>query len=240
MKPSLPLVERVEIAQRTSSFAFDLEGRSYPFKPGQYVTVTMSAPLYRDDKGSSRSFSIASSPGEPRLMLATRMTGSAFKRSLGEAPLGTQVQVSGPSGAFVLPREATKPVGLVAGGIGITPFRSMIKAAVERQLPRELTLVYFNRTPEDAPFLKELESWDTGNRNFRLIAVMTQPAASKRGWRGRTGHVDAGMLGEALGDLGSFDFYVAGPEAMVEGATAALIEAGASLDNILTEAFPGY
>lgn len=237
MKLTLPLAERVEVARRTLSFALDLEGLSFPFKPGQYVTITLPESLHRDDKGNSRQFSIASSPGDARLLVATRMTDSAFKRSLAEAPLGTRVDVSGPMGTFTLPRDPTQSVCLVAGGIGITPFRSMIKTAVEQELPRKLTLIYFNRTPEDAPFLQELEGWEAKSQNFRLVTSMTQPANE---WKGRTGRADAGLLREALGDLDLFVFFVAGPESMVEGAATALIAAGASQDNILTEGFPGY
>src|SRR5262245_43944258 len=134
MKLSLPLIERTEVAERTMSFAFDLERQSFPFKPGQYITLAQPAPLYRDDKGSVRQFSIASSPRDPFLLIATRMTGSAAKRSLAELPLGTRVDVQGPIGSFVLPQDASRPVVLVAGGIGITPFRSMIKAATEQKL----------------------------------------------------------------------------------------------------------
>src|SRR5437867_4061018 len=120
LKLTLPLVERREVAERTMSFAFDLEGRPFAFKPGQYVSLTLADPPYRDEKGTTRSFSIASSPGEPRLLIATRMTGSAFKRSLAEFSLGTLVSVSGPLGSFTLPQDVSKPAVLVAGRVGLT------------------------------------------------------------------------------------------------------------------------
>src|SRR3989442_214970 len=151
MKLSLPLAGRREVAERTMSFAFELEGHSFPFKAGQYVQITQGAPRYQDEKGSSRSFSIASSPGDPVLLIATRLTGSAFKRSLAEVALGTRVEVQGPMGSFVLPQDATRPLALVAGGIGITPFRSMIKTVTEQKLPNRLTRIYSNRTPRYAP-----------------------------------------------------------------------------------------
>src|SRR5437867_2442486 len=163
MKLSLPLAGRKEVAERTMSFAFELEGQSFAFTPGQYLRITQGAPLYRDEKGNSRSFSIASSPDDPLLLIATRLTGSAFKRSLSEISLGTRVDVQGPMGSFLLPRDATRPLVLIAGGIGITPFRSMIKTVTEQKMPHRLTLIYSNRTPQDAPFLAELGTWETEN-----------------------------------------------------------------------------
>lgn len=240
MKLSLPLVARRQVADRTMGFSFDLEGQAFPFKPGQYVQLTQGAPRYQDEKGNSRSFSIASSPDDSLLLIATRLTGSAFKRSLAEVALGTRVDVQGPMGSFVLPQDATSPLALVAGGIGITPFRSMIKTVTEQRRPHRLTLIYSNRTPQDAPFLEELGTWETANPNFRLVATMTAPESSSTAWQGRRGYVDGRMIREALGDSGRFLFYVAGPERMVAGVTQVLIGAGVTEDSVRTEEFPGY
>ena len=240
MKLSLPLVARRELAEQTMGFAFDLEGQGFPFKPGQYVQITQGAPPYQDEKGNSRSFSIASSPEDPLLLIATRLTGSAFKRSLVEVALGARVGVQGPMGSFVLPQDATGPVALVAGGIGITPFHSMIKMATEQKLPHRLTLIYSNRTPRDAPFLKELELWEAENPNFRLVATMTALESSSTTWQGRRGYVDGRMIREVLRTPERFLFYVAGPERKVSGVTQVLTEAGVSQDMVHSEEFPGY
>jgi ferredoxin-NADP reductase len=240
MKLSLPLIERREVADRTVGFSFDLEGQAFPFKAGQYVQVTQGVQRYQDEKGNSRSFSIASSPDDPMLLIATRLTGSAFKRSLAEVALGTRVDLQGPMGSFVLPQDATRPLVLLAGGIGITPFRSMIKTATERKLPHRLTLIYSNRTPKDAPFLEELGTWQTANENFRLVATMTALGSSNTTWLGRRGYVDGHMIREVLGNPDPFVFYVAGPERMVAGVTQVLVGAGVSEDNVRTEEFPGY
>jgi ferredoxin-NADP reductase len=240
MKLSLPLVGRREVAERTMSFAFELEGQRFAFRPGQYVQITQGTPPHQDAKGNTRSFSIASSPNDPVLLIATRLTGSAFKRSLAEIPLGTRLDVQGPMGSFVLPQDATRPLALVAGGIGITPFRSMIKMVTEQQLLHRLTLIYSNRTPRDAPFLEELATWETENPNFRLVATMTALESSSTTWQGRRGYVDGRMIREVLGNPEPFLFYVAGPERMVAGVAQALTEAGASQDMVRTEEFPGY
>ncbi len=237
---ALPLVERRDVAQGTMSFSFGLEGQAFPFTPGQYNIVTIPDPLYQDEEGSVRSFSIASSPSDPFILIATRMRGSAFKRTLAEVPLGTRVTFSGPRGSFTLPDDAAGPVVLLAGGIGITPFRSMIKHATEHHLPVDLTLIYSNRTPEDAPFLDDLDRWARENRRFRFVPTMTSPEAAKQPWTGRTGIVDAAFLRQALDGLDHSVFYMAGPPGMVKGVTRTLVDAGVPAERVRFEEFSGY
>lgn len=234
----LPLTDRREVAERTMAFSFGLDGREFPFTPGQFVSISLANPPYQDERGSRRTFSIASSPRDPYLLIATRLRGSAIKRSLAEVPLGTEVDVSGPSGMFTLPADLQIPVALIAGGIGITPFRSMIKDAVERRSPRDLVLLYSNRHPKDAPFLKELQGWTRDHPRFRLIATMTQAAAHEwPGWRGR---IDAALIGDTLETLERWLVYVAGPPEMVDALTETLGEAGVAEERVRVEHFEGY
>ncbi len=239
-KLSLPLSERREVAGGTMSFRFDLDGQPYSFRPGQYNSVTLSNPLYQDEEGNTRPFSVASSPRDPFILVATRMRGSAFKRTLAEVPLDTRVNFSGPMGSFTLPEATAKPVVLIAGGIGITPFRSMIKHVTEEKLPHRLTLIYSNRTPQDAPFMDDLYGWERENASFRFIPTMTKPGAAQGQWTGRTGYVDATFLRETLSGLGDSVFYAAGPPEMVDALERALREAGVAEDNIRVEQFSGY
>ncbi|MGH9197580.1 MAG: ferredoxin--NADP reductase [Acidimicrobiia bacterium] len=239
-KLTLPLRNREPVAEGTMSFAFALEGQSFPFKPGQYNSVTIANPLYQDEEGNTRTFSIASSPRDPFILVATRMRGSAFKRTLAEVPLGTGVNFSGPLGSFTLPQDGATAFVLIAGGIGITPFRSMIKHATEQRLPHKLTLIYSNRTPQEAPFLDDLLGWERENPNFRFVPTLTRPETAPPGWTGRTGYVDAAFLGETLEGLDRFVFYTAGPPGMVDGVRQALVQAGVADERIRTEQFSGY
>ncbi len=186
-KLTLRLSGREQVAEATMSFRLELAGQSFPFQPGQFIRVGLSDPPYPDPKGNVRSFSIASAPANPFVLVAARMTGSAFKRSLAEVPIGRPISVGGPFGKFVLNPDSEAPVALFAGGIGVTPFRSMIQHAREKSSARRLTLVYANRCPEEAAFLEELEAWSKENANFRLVATMTQPGKSRRVWSGPTG-----------------------------------------------------
>jgi ferredoxin-NADP reductase len=239
-KFTFPLTARRPVAAGTMAFEFDLGGQDFTFKPGQYVSLTVPNPLYQDDKGNMRSFSIASSPQDRVLLIATRMTGSALKRTLAEAPPGTRVEIRGPLGSFTLPQDPGRPIVLVAGGIGITPFRSMIKHATERRLPHRITLLYANRTPQEAPFLDDLEAWQRQNPHLRVVLTMTRPAEAEPPWGGRVGYIDRAFVIEEVEDRERAFAFVAGPPDMVGSAARALADAGLTEDRIRTEEFDGY
>ncbi|MGH9821804.1 MAG: FAD-dependent oxidoreductase [Blastocatellia bacterium] len=151
------LLAREEIARETIALHFE-RPESFEFKPGQYVSLRLIDPPETDDEGNSRYFSITTAPHEPNLTFATRVRNTAMKRVLNSTPLGTEVKITGPFGAFTLDADATRPVVFIAGGIGITPFRSMVVHAAHERLPHRIWLFYSNRTPEDAAFLQELQS----------------------------------------------------------------------------------
>ncbi len=236
MRARLMAVEHV--AEETASFAFELDA-PMAFEPGQTCDVTFDTPKYHDDKGTARTFSIASSPADqPRLLFATRLTGSAFKRSLLEAPPGTEVDIDGPYGSLTLHKNTARPAVLMAGGIGITPFRSIVKHAAEAHLPHRLTLFYSNRTAGSSAFLADLERWQAENPNFSLVASITEPDGQP--WSHETGLMDAEFLRPRLTDVDGAIYYIAGPPGFVKGMRAALDALGTDPDSIRTEEFAGY
>jgi ferredoxin-NADP reductase len=237
MKARLVAIDRV--AEETAGFTFDVEA-PFAFDAGQTCDLTIRSPQYQDEKGSIRTFSIASTPAEaPRITVATRLTGSAFKRSLLEAPVGFEVEVDGPSGSFTLHRNTAKSAVFFAGGIGITPFRSIIGDATLRRLPHRLTLFYSNRTPASAAFLPDLEAWQRQNANFRLIATIAD-ASTRQPWSHDVGLIDAAFIRSHLPELADGICYLAGPPAFVKAMRGALDEVGADPDNLRTEEFDGY
>jgi len=150
------LKSRLEIAEGTMTFHFQ-KPTGWRFKPGRYVDMTLLDPSETDSEGNVRSLSIASGPHEVTLMVATRMRDTAFKRELKKMPLGSQVKINGPLGCFTLHCDTLRPAVFLAGGIGITPFRSMIVSAARERLANRIVLFYSNRRPEDSAFLQELQ-----------------------------------------------------------------------------------
>jgi ferredoxin-NADP reductase len=233
------LRRRSEVAERTTSFAFE-KPANFVFKAGQFLEMTLMSPPETDTEGDSRAFSIASAPHEEMLMVATRMRDTAFKRVLGSMPLESQVKVEGPFGDLVLHNDQARAAVFLTGGIGITPFRSMVVRAAKEQLPHHLFLFYSNRRPEDAPFLEELKGVELGNPNFKFVGTMTDMARSGRSWGGETGFIDQEMLSRYLQRAASPIYYIAGPPAMVTALRDMLNHAGVDDDDIRMEEFAGY
>ena len=237
--PLSKLVNRHEIAERTMAFHFE-KPAGWTFKAGQAIDITLLAPSETDAEGNTRTFSIASGPHETTLMVATRLRDTAFKRVLKTMPLGTAVKIEGPSGNLILHNDAKKAAVFLAGGIGITPFRSIVFRAAAERLPHRIFLFYSNRRPEDAPFLEELQTLEKENPNYKLIASMTEMEKSQRPWHGETGLINTDMLAKYPKDTVSPIYYIAGPPEMVKGLHAVVNETGVDDDDIRTEDFVGY
>jgi len=233
------LLSRVEVAAGTMAFHFEKPSQ-FDFKPGQAADVTLFNPPETDAEGNTRAFSIASSPFENQLMFATRMRDTAFKRSLKKVPLGTVVKIDSPMGSFTLHKNSAKPAVFLAGGIGITPFVSIVRQADHDRLPHNLYLFYSNRRPEDTAFLEALQMLEKSNPDFQLICTMTAMPQSQKEWKGETGLIDKEMLSRHLTTLREPIYYSAGPPAMVAGMREMLVGAGVDEDDIRTEEFGGY
>jgi ferredoxin-NADP reductase len=230
--------EKRDVAKGTLLVMFDLLGRQVDFKPGQYFWVTLLDPPYEDEKGPRRHFSVVSSPNEHGVLgFCTRLRDSAFKRSLVELPIGAEVEVEEPKGSFLLPEDADQRYVFIAGGIGITVFRCMLRYIAEEKLPLRVTLVYSNRDRESAAFLDELLELERENANFELVLTMTEDPA----WDGESRLIDAAFLRDHLGDaLESSAYLIAGPPAMVDGVLATLQSAGVPEAQIRPDRFSGY
>jgi ferredoxin-NADP reductase len=230
--------ERREVAKGTLLVIFDLLGREVDFKPGQYFWVTLLDPPYEDEKGPRRHITVVTSPNERGVLgLCTRLRDSAFKRSLAELPIGAEVEVEEPKGSFLLPEDTNQRYVFIAGGIGITVFRCMLRYIAEEQLPHRVTLVYSNRDRDSAAFLDELFELEHDNRNLELVLTMTDDP----GWDGETRRIEAGLLRDHLGnELQSLTYLIAGPPAMVEGVVGTLQAAGVPEAQLRPERFSGY
>jgi ferredoxin-NADP reductase len=230
--------EKREVAERTLLVLFDLDGQEVDYRPGQYFWVELLNAPYDDDKGLRRHITVVTSPTERGVLgLCTRLRDSAFKRSLRELPVGSEVDVEHPKGDFVLPEETDRPYVFVAGGIGITVFRSMLRYIHDMGLAHRVTLVYSNHDRAGAAFLDELAELEQSNSNLDVVLTMTKDP----GWEGETRHVDESMLGDHLdGELASYTFFVAGPPAMAEDVGEKLRSAGVPEDKVRVAKFSGY
>lgn len=168
------------------------------------------------------------------------MRDTAFKRVLKSSPLGLKIKMEGPMGSFTLHKNTAKPAVFLAGGIGITPFRSIVRNAAHEKLPHKIFLFYSNRRPEDAAFLNDLQELEKKNPNFRLIATMAEMEKSHLPWKAKTGFINQTMLSEFLSDLHGPIYYTAGPPGMVNAMRKMLVEATVDEDDLRTEEFPGY
>ena len=233
------LQSRCEVADRTLGLQFDRPA-GFSFKAGQFVEMTIVDAPESDALGNGRAFSIASAPHEDGLLFATRMRDSAFKRALAAMNPGAVVRIDGPFGDLVLHNNPRRPAVLLAGGIGITPFRSIVLRAAKEILPHQIFLFYSNRRLTDAPFLEELRALETANPNYRFVATMTEPQTPQYPWRGERGRITADMLSRFLKDAVSPVYYIAGPPAMVSGLRAVLNSLGVDDDDIRVEEFAGY
>jgi ferredoxin-NADP reductase len=230
--------EKREVAKGTLMVVFDLLGEEVEFTAGQYFWVTLLDPPYDDEKGPRRHITVVTSPNDRGVLgLATRIRDSAFKRSLAELPVGSEADVEQPKGAFVLPEDTEQPYVFIAGGIGITVFRSMLRYMAEENLAHRVTLVYSNHDRESTAFLDELQELEQAIPNLRVVLTMTDDP----GWDGETRRIDAAMLRDHLdADLGSFTYLVAGPPGMVEAMEGLLSAEGVPEAQIRPERFSGY
>jgi ferredoxin-NADP reductase len=233
------LMCREEVAEGTMAFHFE-KPSGFNFKAGQSADVTLTDPPETDAEGNTRTFSIASPPFENELLFTTRMRDTAFKRSLKKVALATEMKIGSAAGSFILHKNPAKPAVFLAGGIGITPFFSIVRQADRDRLPQKLYLFYSNRRPEDAPFLDTLQTLETTNPNFRLICTMTEMSKSKKEWKGETVPIDKEMLSRHLSILQGPIYYIAGPPAMVAAMRQMLVSAGVEEDDIRADEFAGY
>jgi ferredoxin-NADP reductase len=231
------LRERRDLAEGTSAFHF-AKPAGFTFKPGQAIELLIPDPAGGDDMGHA--FSIVSAPFEDELVVATRMRDSAYKRALGALKPGASVRIDGPFGSLTLHKNPARAAVLIAGGIGITPFMSMVRHAAHEPLDHRIALLYSNRRPEDAAYFDELVGLGKSHDKFRLVATMTDMAKSARSWLGDRRFIDGPFIKSAIDGLDNPIFYVAGPPALVEAAKQALAQAGVDEDDIRSEEFFGY
>ena len=230
------LKDRKEIADKTFWFKLELE-KPVDFKPGQIFFISLPKLNYSDQTGNTRHFSIVNPSGENSFIeMATRMTGSGFKETLKEIPIGSEVEIGSITGEFVLPEDMKKSLVFIAGGIGITPFMSMLRFVKDEVLPYKITLFYLNKNRESSAFFEELEEMTNENIYFKFIPIMTDDPQ----WTGEKRRINEEMLKEYLTDLNSYNFFVSGPPPFNQAVSEILKKTQVKKEDIKVENFVGY
>ena len=234
------LKDKKEIAKNVLQIEFELVDGELAFQPGQHLSITLPEMYYTDDRGNIRYFSLVTPPSyKTGFVITTRLSNSAYKRSLLRLLFGREVYLGSVSGSLVMP-PGSQPLVMIAGGMGVTPFMSMIRhlaeQATEAALPRPVYFFYSNHNEESTPFLPELRSYDKKLNNFSLLLSMTQQAD----WQSETQHIDAAMIKQAVSDYKAAYYLVAGPTTMVLGTANNFDKLGLKPDQYRLEEFVGY
>jgi ferredoxin-NADP reductase len=233
----IKLKKKEMIAKDTMAFYWETPD-DFDFKAGQLTHIKLINPEETDDEGNKRAFSLAYAPSEHEIVTATRLRDSAFKRVLRNLSEGDEVEYDGASGSFTLHKTESTPAVFLIGGIGITAVRSMIAEATNQETDHEITLLYSNKTPEDAPFLDDLRKFEEQNPNFNFVPIMTRSDEDE--WDGERGHIDENLLKRYVKDIDAPIYYTCGPGKMIEAMQDMLVNAGVNEDNIRAEEFAGY
>jgi len=236
---NVKLLRKEEIATDTMTFYFE-KPEGFIYKAGQYGDLTLIDPPETDSGGDTRTFTMASAPGENHLMFATRMRDTAFKRVLRSMDPGTEIKLEAAYGSFTLHNNADISAVFLVGGIGVTPVRSIVVQAAQDRLSHTLHVFYANNTPEDSAYLSELMAAGERIPNYSFIGTMAEMEKSSATWSGETGFITGAMLGKHINDLALPIYYIVGPPGMVRAMREILNEASVNEDNIRTEEFSGY
>ena len=224
----------IELIQRTPSAAtLRMEKpEGFTYKPGQWGYFTVQG----EGGGISRTLSFSSSPTEPYLEFTKRISDSDFCQAVEGFQGGEEVTFKGPMGNLVYEGGLDK-VTFLAGGIGITPIRSILKNVVDKGIPGDKYLVYGNLNPEETAFADEIRQWEENDPDLKVTHVLTEPPA---GWTGFTGFINSQVIERSVPDLTGQTFFVSGPPPMVRAVAMCLGELGIDPDKVIEEELKGY
>ncbi len=222
----LQLKEKRQEVEGVTTFIFEPEN-SVAWKPGQYVHYVLHH-LPTDDRGSDRWFTNAAAPFENNIRITTRTSGkgSSFKKKLEELEIDKWIEISVIEGEFTLD-DPEKQYVFLAGGIGITPYRSIITQLNHDKKPINITLIYAN-SDQSVVYKEELEEVAKNNSNFKIHYVFSPE------------HIDENKIKEVVPDIKTPIFYASGPEPMVEAMIEMLKKMGILEEHIKHDSFPGY
>lgn len=220
-------IEKKQVAKNTYSFFFETSEK-FRFNPGQFIELTL--PILKSE--NTHWFSLSSSPTEELIAITTKISNNAstYKNELNNLKINEKVIMSSPMGDFVLPKNINKPLFFVAIGIGVTPFRSMIKYLADTREQRQISLLYSIKDIEYLAFEEVLST----QKNYQKI-IQNPP----KNWQGLSGRLTAKKIFKMLNNQNE-TIFLSGPETLVEKLTKDLIAMGVDQNMIQTDYFLGY
>lgn len=235
----LSLKEKKFVGTDTYDFIFT-PSEVLKFEPGQYLEWTLGS-NGADSRGNRRYFTISSSPTEPEIHMGIKFYSapSTFKTALQKLNIGDTIIASQLAGEFLLPKDSTKKLVFIAGGIGITPFRSMIKYLIDKNQKRIVTLLYSNKTMADVAY-KEIFDEAEEKLNIKTVYALTDIENIPNDWKGCCGFITADVIKKEIPDYKDRIFYLSGPHGMVVSFEKVLKDLGVSKWNIKKDFFPGF
>jgi glycine betaine catabolism B len=251
----LTLMEKDKVEDTdVMSFKFDKNDENklslLDYTAGQFAFFDIGE-VYNDPKGPIRHFTISSSPTENFIMFTTRIRDSPYKKRLVTLEKDAKVKVRGPEGQFVLHQDYTKSAIFLSGGIGVTPFRSMVKYATDKQLPIKIIMFDSNRNRNNILFKKEFDEWASMNKNLKIIYTISEKdqnneqssLSNANDWKGEYGRINKAMILKYVDTnvLNNSIFYICGPPSMLKAMQILLQEElEIPKERIKVEEFTGY
>jgi glycine betaine catabolism B len=234
----LRLKERIRVAPDIYDFVFS-HARNFAFAPGQYMEWTLghNSP---DARGNRRYFTLASAPTEKTLRLGVKFypESSTYKKAMLKMNVGDEIVASQLSGDFTLPEDPRQKIVLIAGGVGVTPFRSMIKYLLDTHRPRPITLFYANKSVDDILY-KDVFDRAKHELGIHTIYAVTDPKNLPASWTGVTGRITPQLIKSQLPDYRRCIFYISGPRSMVDSFKETLHQMHVPSSHIRTDFFSG-
>jgi ferredoxin-NADP reductase len=214
--------------------------RPFHFQAGQYAELVMPMPHIRaDSRGNRRSFTIASAPTEPTIRIAMKFSipSSSFKTSLAAMQVGDYLYGSQIAGEFLLPKDPTTKLLFIAGGIGITPFRSMLQYLIDSQQQRDIALLYVASDSHAFIYSEVLQA--AAQYGLKTVYILSAPDIPPD-WRGESGNISKDLLIRTMPDYKDRHCYISGPNQMVMATRKTLTDSGVKRGHIRTDYFSGY
>lgn len=235
----LKIKEKIQIAPDIYDFVFD-QDRKLVYLPGQYMEWTLGH-KNPDRRGTRRYFTIAASPTEENLRIGVRFSqnGSSFKKALISMSSGDSIIASQLSGEFTLPRDPSRKLVFIAGGIGVTPYRSMIKYLLDTEQKRDMVLFYASKKEADFVYSDIFDKAEK-SLGMKTVYVLTESENVPKSWQGKVGQIDKKMIAEEVPDYHDRIFYISGPHSMVDVFEKVLKGLGIAGNQIKIDFFPGY